>query len=176
MGRKKKKIEKKEKGGKKKKEKKGGGREKEKLSLKKGKASGVCVREGEKDGKLIIQQAGSLSVINHAASHKQERSWDLHMGGEGNVHYWPTSSFLYISANPSFFLFFSFLSPSPPRLKVQIYLRSSYKTLEDEKSCSQARQCLVQLIHYKLYLSWLLIWSPCDRVSERQAIPSQIMP
>lgn len=44
--------------------------------------------------------------------------------------------------------------PTPPlRLKVQIYLRSSYKTLEDEKSCSQARQCLVQLMHYKLYLS-----------------------
>lgn len=150
-------------------------------AFKKGKASAVCAREGKRDGKLIIQQAGSLSVINHAASHKPERSWDLHMGGEGNVHYWPTSSFLYISANPSYSPFLP--PPLPPLfffsfsfLKVQIYLRSSYKTLEDEKSCSQARQRLVQLMHYKLYLSWLLIWSPCDRVSERQAIPSQIMP
>lgn len=48
--------------------------------------------------------------------------------------------------SPPFFFSFSFL-------KVQIYLRSSYKTLEDEKSCSQARQRLVQLMHYKLYLS-----------------------
>lgn len=43
-------------------------------AFKKGKASGVCVREGKRDGKLIIQQAGSLRVINHAASHKPERS------------------------------------------------------------------------------------------------------
>lgn len=74
MGKKKKNRERKKTKEKKKRKKKGGEEEKEKLSLKKGKASGVCVREGKKDGKLIIQQAGSLSVINHAASHKLERS------------------------------------------------------------------------------------------------------
>lgn len=56
---------------KKKKEKK---KKRNRKAFRKGKASGVCVRKGKTDGKLIIQQAGSLRVINHAASHKPERS------------------------------------------------------------------------------------------------------
>lgn len=68
----------------------------------------------------------------------------------------------------------SFL-PTPSALRYKYICEAVTKPWKmKKKSCSQGRRCSDRLMHSQLYLSWLVIWSPCDRVSEQQAIPGPL--